>query len=317
MLQKRVKKLLEQNAGLENNLKLAKEDWLAAIEFSQGQHDHLQETHNDLLAESSRVREEMNDLREENNRLCNLVASVDQNNEKSNATLQLAQERNQQKTVELAQSREHNRLVAQNLQKACQEAEFYRDRAYALNYALEQEPGKYTDFDHEIRPREQRFSDLEIKAADCFTASRELEKRSMEEQEAARAKVLALQTRLGQQELDMAWLEASKSLFQTRSEEVFGMLSHRILPSDLFDAMNEYFQLVIEDNSVLKEKIQNQILEISENNDQAELLRSDIRDLQKQSLLDHETQANLEAKIRAQVSNGIESSEKHKWARAE
>ena len=41
VLQKRVKKLLEQKAGLENNLKLAKEDSLAAIEFSQGQHDHL------------------------------------------------------------------------------------------------------------------------------------------------------------------------------------------------------------------------------------------------------------------------------------
>ena len=207
----------------------------------------------------------MNALREENIRLCNLVASLGQNNEESNATLQLAQERNQQKTVELAQSREHNRLVAQNLQKASQEAEFYRDRAYAINYALGQEPGKYTDFDHEIRLRDQRFSDLEIKAADCFAASRELEKRSMEEQEAARAKVLALQTRLGQQELDMAWLEASKSLFQTRSEEVIDMLSHQILPSDLFDAMNEYFQLVIEDNGVLKEKIQNQILEISGN----------------------------------------------------
>ena len=78
------------------------------------------------------------------------------------------------------------------------------------------------------------------------------------------------------------------------------MLAGRVLPSNLFDTMNEYFQLVIQDNGVLKSKIEDQMVKISRDGDKAKLLSHDNQSLMTQQLLDQEIQSELEDKIRVQ-----------------
>lgn len=243
---------------------------------------------------------EDNALREENIRLSNLVASLVSRNEELNAVLQSTQDQNEQLECQLLESEDKNRLVAGNLQRAIQEAEVYRYRAYQLEYALEQQLGKYADVDREIQLRDQRYSDLELRAMDCLTAMTELEKKCFEGHEAACAEATDLKARLGKQDVEIELLKASKATFQHQSEEVFAMLAGRVLPSNLFDAMNEYYQLVIQDNGILTKKIEDQMVEISSHRNTAKLLCYDNRCLKTQQLLDQKIQSELEDKIRAQ-----------------
>lgn len=152
-----------------------------------------------------------NNHRQENVRLCNFVASLSSENEESNADLQTAHSHRQQLEGELSESLELNCLVAKNLQRACRHAEFYRNRMYQLNYALEKQPGKYADVDREIKLKDQRYSDLELRAGECLTAMSEVEKKCTEDHEADCAKVAEFKTRLPKQDADTASLKASKA----------------------------------------------------------------------------------------------------------
>lgn len=116
---------------------------------------------------------EENALREENIRLSNLVASFASRIEESNAVLQCTQDQNEQLECQLLESQDMARLLARNLQKACEASEVYRYRAYQLDYALQQQPCKDADVkmrlaaaDEEIwglrrRLQERRLQDLE------------------------------------------------------------------------------------------------------------------------------------------------------------
>ena len=255
----------------------------------------LQKRVKKLLEEKSAM-----DLRQENIRLSNLVASLSSKNEESDETLEYTERQNQELESQLANSVDKTHFLAQNLQKVRQEADNYRNRMNQLSYALEQQPGKYVDLDREIRLRDQRYCDLELRAGECFSAMSELEKKCTEGHEADCAKIAELTIRLQKQDADILALKASKATFQRNSEEVIGMLAGRVLPSSLFDAMNEYFQLVTEDNGVLKKKIEDQMVEISSVSDKAKLLSCDNKSLTTQQLLDQEIQSELEAKIRVQ-----------------
>ena len=241
-----------------------------------------------------------NDLRQENLRLRNLVATMGLKNEESNEILQNARRQNGLLEGQLAESQASNSLITENLLQARQASDYYRNRINQFNYVLEQQPGKYADVNREIELRDQRYSDLELKAGECPTAMSELEKKCLGDHEAACAEVADLKTKLQKQDADIASLEESKVIFQQHSEDVYGMLASRVLPSNLFDAMNEYFQLVIQDNGVLKSKIEGQMLEISSGKDKAKLLRYDNRSLETQQLLDRGIQSELEDKIRVQ-----------------
>lgn len=243
---------------------------------------------------------EENALREENIRLSNLVALLVSRTEESNAVLQCTQDQNEQLECQLLESQDMARLLARNLQKACEASEVYRYRAYQLDYALQQQPGKYADVDCEIQLRDQRYSDLELRATQCLTAMTELEEKCFKDHEGACAEATDLKARLGKQDVEIELLKASKGSFQRHLEAMLGMLAGRVLPSNLFDAMNEYFQLILQDNGILMKKVEDQMVEISSDKDRAKLLCYDNRCLTTQHLLDQVIQSELEDKIRAQ-----------------
>ena len=145
---------------------------------------------------------------------------------------------------QLAQSRESNRVVAQHLQKALRDGEFYWQKMRELNYALEQEPGKYADVEREIKIRDERFSDQERRTREYIDETNELLKTRRQAHEAACAEAADLRTKLEKASIDIACLKASKADFQHQSEAVFEMLAGRIVPSNLFPAMNDYFRML-------------------------------------------------------------------------
>lgn len=201
---------------------------------------------------------------------------------------------------QLAQSRESNRVVAQHLQKALRDGEFYWQRMRDLNYALEQEPGKFVDVQREIKIRDERFSDQVQRSREYIDETNELLKTRRQAHETACAEAGDLRTKLEKANIDIACLKASKADFQHQSEAVFEMLAGRIVPSNLFAAMNDYFQLVIKDNESLKSKVEEQILEISGKNDRIQLLSFEKQSLEKQALSDRERHGKLEHRIREQ-----------------
>ena len=297
MLQKRIRKLLEKKSGRNRSMKLAKKVSLAAKESTQGKLDRVQEAHNEMLAESSpdhHVEQSYSELQQDNNQLCKLVAALASRDEESYATIQSTQETNQRLASESDELKERNKLVGRNLYRACQEAEYYREKMLQLNFVLEDEPGKYTDFDHEMKLRDKRFSDLELRAAECSTEMARVEK----DRENAYAHVAELTKKLTEQNNNIAWLIESKSEFKAKSEAVFDMLSDRIVPSDLFTAMNEYFHLVIRDNVRLQQKVGDHSTDSFLDWDNARQLRIDNHNLEKQAMAHRETQAGLEDKIR-------------------
>lgn len=287
VLQKRVKKLLEQNANLEKkekNLEFRNTDSTANVPGDR----HLPSSSSET------------NLEQENLRLSNLVASQSSQIEEFKENSRDAHEQIQKLESDLAKSIESEDFLASHLQETYKDAETFRVRVKHLNWTLDQEPGKYADVDREIELRDQRYAVLDKRAGECFAALTALEKKSIDDQEAARAEIAGLETRLKKQDADIADLEMSKADFQLQFEGLYDMLRGRIVPSDLFGAMNEYFQLVIKDNDVLRSKIQEQMLETSSNKDTIKLLRFDNKKQQELLSLNRETQSKLEEGTKAQ-----------------
>lgn len=204
VVQRRVKKLLEERTALKNDLEFKNEtieQAVAATRDCQEKYDSIEKKYTDLLAtmpsgSHRQPSSPADDLLQENIRLCNLVASLGLKNEECDASLQNARGQIQQLEAQLAESLDSSRLVTKNLLQARDEADYHRNRTYQLEYALEQQPGKYADVDREIELRDHRYSDLEFKAGECLTAMSELEKKCLEGHEAACAEIAGLKTRL-------------------------------------------------------------------------------------------------------------------------
>lgn len=288
VLQKRVKKLLlEQKATLEKegkNLEAKNTDSSANVPGDRH-----------LPSSSSAT-----NLEQDNLRLSNLVASLGSQIEEFKENSRDAHEQIQKLESELAMSMDSKDFLTSHLQEAYKDAETFRVKVKHLNWTLAQEPGKYADVGREIELRDQRYTVLEKRAGECSAALTALEKKSIDDQEAARAEVTALETRLKKQDADIADLETSKAHFQLQSEKVLDMLGGRIVPSDLFGAMDEYFQLAIKDNDVLRTKIQEQMLETFSDKDMIKLLRFENKKQQQLLSLNQETQSKLEEGTKAQ-----------------
>lgn len=241
-----------------------------------------------------------NDSQHENTRPCKLVDLLGSESKEPKSILEDVQTKNQLLEEQLAQALESDHAMGKKLRKAYEDAEYYIQQMHRLNYALEQEPGKYADINREIDLRDQRCSDLMIKWGSCSDELVELEKKSAEDKQAAHAEVAFLKAEVKKYEHKMEDLEAAKETFQRQSEDVYDMLARRIVPSALFDAMNEYFHLVIKDNDLLKATIKEQTLEISTDRDQIKLLRFENQNLKERALFEKKIQAELGDKIRAQ-----------------
>lgn len=303
VLQRRIKELSEQKTAFENDSKAqnaaAKQADVSSQPFP-GNSDEMQEKDSSVSADRQEPGS-ANGLQQENTRLRDLLTSMRLESKELSATLLHTQRHNNGLEGRIILSQASNRVVANDVQKARKDVEILIERVNHFQFTLEQEASDYADLKLEIKKRDEKYDKLAMKAGKKLTLLKRLENKSKEYQAAACAEIADLEITLGLHRAEMKDIVVAKRAFQRQSEEICDMLERRILPSHLFDSMNEYFQLVVKDNKVLKKKIHHQMRELSLNKDAIGLLNHESQSLKRQKLLDQQTQAKLEDQCSVQV----------------
>lgn len=75
--------------------------------------------------------------------------------------------------------------------------------------------------------------------------------------------------------------EGLKDGFQDQCEAVFAMLMKKVYRNDLINAMEGYFQVITQDNSVLKTEIERQARELTSQNLNRTILEAAMRDVER------------------------------------
>ncbi|MCJ1264722.1 hypothetical protein MMC22_004597 [Lobaria immixta] len=167
--------------------------------------------------------------------------------------------------------------LEKDLEEAHGPAALWEDEVHRLNVALAQTPEEVANIRGVIELKDQMFLDLEIRAGECFTALTELEGIRAEEKETAAREIASLKADLGKHISKVENLRRSKKAFQGQCEDVFAMLQRKVSKNDLTNAMEEYFQTTIHDNSFLQTEVERQAGEISGCNARIALLETAVR----------------------------------------
>ncbi|MCJ1465277.1 hypothetical protein MMC07_003893 [Pseudocyphellaria aurata] len=239
----------------------------------------------------------VNDSQQENPRLCEYVDLPGSEIRDLKSRLQDVQTENQLLKEQLAQALESDRDMAKKLRKAYEDGEVYIQRMHHLNYALEQQPGKYADITREIELRDHKCSDLMSKWQACSDQLTEERNKWAKEKQIADANAAVTAADLIKNENEIAYLEMSKESYQRQYEDIYAMLARRIVPSDLFEFMNEYFHLVVDDNKILKAKVEEQSLEAFKDREKIRELKGLNEILEKSKLFDKQLMNARDDKI--------------------
>ena len=184
---------------------------------------------------------------------------------------------------------ESNRVLATNLAAAHQNAVTFQRRARELSSALEKTPNEVADIRGVVELKDKTFSDLEQRAGECFSALTAMEGLRAEEQKVATREIASLKAQLGKSEIRVRNLRNSKKDFQRQCEGILAMLQGKVHKDDLMNAMDEYFQVAVQDNSFLQAEVERQTGEISS---------SDMKIVSLETAV-HEAEKSLEAKTKA------------------
>lgn len=184
---------------------------------------------------------------------------------------------------------ESNRVLATNLAAAHNNAVTFQRRAKELSSALEKSPNEVTDIRGVVELKDKTFSDLEQRAGECLSALTAVEGVRAEENKVASREIASLKAQLGKSEIRVRNLRNSKKDFQRQCESILAMLQGKVHKDDLMNAMDEYFQVAVQDNSLLQAEVERQTGEISS---------SDLKIVSLETAVD-EAKKSLEAKTKA------------------
>lgn len=132
-----------------------------------------------------------------------------------------------------------------------------------LSKALEKSPNEVANISGVVELKDRMFSDLEMRAGECFTALTALEETSAHQKEISSREIASLKAKLEEKENIVAGLLKSKNIFQRQSEEVFEFLLSKVHGYDLMDAMENHFRITLRDNSFLQAEVERRDGEIS------------------------------------------------------
>lgn len=204
------------------------------------------------------------------------------------ATLAAIEERNAVQK-ELDSAINANRALEADLAIAQNHAQSFELRVRELWEALEQSPNEVANIKGVIELKNKMFSDLEKRAGECFNLLTSLQEKSVQEKKTASQEIAALKAKLRRKEILVAGLQRSKNKFQHQSEVVFAMLLSKVYRDNLINAMEEYFQITIQDNSFLQTEVERQAGEIASCDLKIVLLETAV----------HEAERSLEEKRKA------------------
>ena len=178
------------------------------------------------------------------------------------ATIQGLQQDKETLEAHLRTATDENDILKPMVADYEKERGMWEERARYLADALEQNPG-CTNHDDLLGQKDRMFAVLEKRAADCYAAMEKLEKESGESKEQAAAKIALQDMLLENQKQKMDFLKDFKELFERELKDVFEMLKGRITGNDYADSLSHFYDLLCIDNAMLKEKVNQQTIELT------------------------------------------------------
>lgn len=252
-LRKRVQELDSSKATLEADLE-AKEDTLRRL---TGALQNLRQECDELNAQRYRASTES----EQTGR----SAPSDQ----VAATLAAIEERKaMQKELDAALNAKQ--ILAKDLADAQCNAVTFEDRVREMSAALDQSPNEVANIRGVIELKDKMYSDLTVTAGELLTALTKLEENSARERKIACRKVAKLTATLENKERVITDLRRSKR----HCEDVFAMLPSKVHRDDLINAMEECFQITVQENSFLLTEVERQAVEIDSRDSEIESLKT-------------------------------------------
>lgn len=183
------------------------------------------------------------------------------------ATLAAIEERKaMQKELDAALNAKH--ILAKELADAQCNALAFEDRVREMSTALGQSPNEVANIRGVIELKDKMYSDLTMTAGELFTALTKLEESITQERKIACRKVAKLTATLEKKETVITDLRRSKRHYQ----DVLAMLRSKFHRDDLINAMEEYFQITVQDNSFLLAEVECQAVEIDSRDSEILLL---------------------------------------------
>lgn len=201
-----------------------------------------------LLAGTQSLQERNDKLKEQ----CDLLSAESEQLQRS-ALAEIEERREVQQGLEEAFNAKD--ALARDLARAQNQARYFEHRMIGLTNALGETPNEVANMSGVIDQKDKMFSDLEMRAGECFTALTKLEEQRSQEGKIARREMASLEAELGQNEKTIERLRKSKDSFQNQCEAVLLMLCGKVRGVDLINAMDEYFQTAVEDNSCLTNEV--------------------------------------------------------------
>lgn len=237
-----------------------------------------------LLAGSQSLQERNDKLKEQ----CDLLSAESEQLQRS-ALDEIEERKEVQQGLEQAFTAKD--ALARDLAGAQNQARYFEHRMIELTNALGETPSEVANMSGVIDQKDKMFSDLEMRAGECFTALTTLEEQRSQEEKIARHEIASLKAELGQHENTIERLRKSKDSFQNQCEAVLLMLWDKVRGVDLVNAMDEYFQTAVEDNRFLISEIKRQESQLSTKDLEITSLESAIRESEK-SLKEEKTSGN-------------------------
>lgn len=310
LLQKRVKQLTQEESALEARLESGAttiQQTTSAAQESQAKFDEMKQKYECLvrstLHENNEKNQTIEQLRQEKERLGNIVFSLqlEQAREATTAATDQtistsAMEQLQELEQKLEKTSEDNGILAAGLATNQIIATQLQERMMELNHALEQSPNEVANIRGVIELKDHMLSVSESRASETLSALTQLLTTSGQEKVIATREIAELKIKLTTLQSSNAALQEAKTCFQRTAEEVLEMQMKETQPTELFTAMEFFFQQEVSDNKVLVSGVLRLQNEISSHETQTISLETEIRELRESVATKHQCLVELEQK---------------------
>lgn len=272
MLERRIEALVQAQAKFDKDSE-AKDIMLQNVantcQALQDNFDDLNTKHEAVLLDQSRI---VGTLQEKNARLLGVILSMQAKEEASThetnppnqieATLSGVEARKDMEQ-QLKDALKSKGILAKGLADAQRQSVYLGGRVRQLRRALEQSPNEVANIKGVIELKDRMFYDLERKASEYFIALMESKENSSKAKQLAEKETASLKAQIDHNQICISALEDSKSTLQRHWEDVRGIFQKKVLQSDFNRAMNDFYQLAIDDNTFLKAEVKRQASQIS------------------------------------------------------
>lgn len=176
--------------------------------------------------------------------------------------------------------------MAADLRKVLDENSQFCNENYSLKQALREDPERDPGIGKVLDYKNEKIRELNNTANEYAMKLSKLQRKSSADVSLANHKIDALHTQLSEERASLSLVHSSMSEYKEISESILAMLKGKVHTNQLIQAMEEYFQVALEDNQILVMGSKQQSDKIDEMYQTVDMLQAELMD----------TKASLEEK---------------------